>query len=56
MVNMIDWYDHTIFGESKRDPSDPFGLNKGVRDLMSRYDKYDKTEDGNYITKSGLKF
>ena len=35
MVNMIDWYDKFIFGENS---DDPFGMKKGVSDIMSKWD------------------
>jgi hypothetical protein len=41
MCNMIDWYDHGIFGENKIDVSDPLGMKKNIKDMMSHFDKYD---------------
>lgn len=38
MCNMVDWYDTMIFGKNKRNASDPFGINKGVDDLIKRMD------------------
>lgn len=38
MCNMIDWYDTMIFGKDKKNATDPFGINKGVNDLMRRMD------------------
>ena len=57
MCNMIDWYDHFIFGKDKRDPSDPFGFNKGVKDLMSGWDELEKSKDeeGRITLKDGTK-
>jgi hypothetical protein len=42
MVNMIDWYDKLIFGESKNSATDPFGMRSNMNDMMSHWDiKYD---------------
>ena len=36
MVNMIDWYDSLLFGESRNSATDPFGIKGNMKNLMSK--------------------
>lgn len=49
MCNMIDWYDHFLFGKDKRDPSDLFGFRKKYQDLMNRWDNINDDGQGNKL-------
>lgn len=49
MCNMIDWYDHNIFGDNKVNYSDPFGISKKAREFMSRWDEISDDGNGNKL-------
>lgn len=44
MCKMTDWYDKFLFGENS---DDPYGMKKGMNDIMSNWDNLpDETDDG----------